>query len=94
MTSTDVNRVAAKLPLICSALALMLVAAAIATGVRPQPDEGAIAHMWQLLMAAQVPLIFGFLVTADWRTRRPLLMLGLQIGFIAMACLPVWLGGY
>jgi len=94
MTSAQVNRVTATLPLVCSGLALVVVVAAIATGVRPQPDEGAIAHLWQLLMAAQLPLILLFLITADWRTRRPLLLLGLQVTAIALACLPVWLTGY
>jgi hypothetical protein len=94
MTSAQVNRLAAGLPLICSALALALVVTAIATGVPRQPDEGAIAHLWQLLMAVQLPLILLFLATSDWRTRRPLLLLGLQLAGIAIACLPVWIGGY
>ena len=32
-----------------------------------QPDEGAAAHIFQLLIVAQVPMIVLFLATADWR---------------------------
>jgi len=94
MTSAQVNRVAATLAIICSALAFQLGLFFAAVGIPPQSDEGAEAHTWQLLMAAQVPLILLFLATADWRKRRPLLPLGLQLGLVALACLPVWLAGY
>lgn len=42
-------------------------------GSDPAPDDGATAHVWQLLMAAQIPAIWLF--TAKWfrRARRPCL---------------------
>ena len=32
----------------------------------PEPDEGTAAHIFQLSLAALVPMGFLFLVTADW----------------------------
>lgn len=94
MTQASVNRASLVLPLLLSAAAFVLVLANIVTGVAPQPDEGASAHLWELLMLAQLPIIVTFLVTADWRTRLPLARLGLQVAAFAAACVPVWLAGY
>ena len=94
MARTSVNRLAFLLPLIFSALALGLVLTNIALGVPPQPDENASAHIWQLLMLCQIPLILAFLVTADWRARLPLRLFIVQLAAFASACLPVWLAGY
>ena len=88
------NRIGAVVPLIFSALAFATVMANVLAGVPPQPDENASAHLWQLLMAGQLPLIALFLLTADWRSRKPVLIAGLQVFAIAMAALPVWLAGY
>jgi uncharacterized membrane protein YozB (DUF420 family) len=33
----------------------------------PQPDEGALAHIFQLSMIAFVPMLLLFLLTADWK---------------------------
>ena len=38
-------------------------------GAAPQPDEGAAAHTWQLLMAGQVPIILLF--AAQWLPETP-----------------------
>ena len=89
-----VNRIAAVLPLVLSVLALALVTANILMGVRPQPDENTSAHLWQLLMIAQLPFILLFAATADWSRRTPALVIALQTFGIAVACLPVWLAGY
>ena len=94
MRRLRLNRAAALLPLLLSALAFALVVANVAAGVSPQPDEDASAHLWQLLMVAQLPLIVLFLATADWRRGGPALLVGLQLCGIALACLPVWLAGY
>lgn len=94
MTTSRLNRVGAIVPLIFSALAFAIVMANVLAGVPPQSDENASAHMWQLLMAGQLPLIALFLLTADWRLRKPLLIAGLQLFGIAMAAFPVWLAGY
>lgn len=94
MTRTGVNRLTFVLPLIFSALALVLVLTNIVLGAPRQPDENASTHIWQLLMLCQIPLILGFLATADWRTRSPALLLVVQLTAFASACLPVWLAGY
>jgi hypothetical protein len=94
MTRLRLNRAAGFLPLLLSGLAFALVIGNVVAGVPPQPDEEATAHTWQLLMAAQFPLIVLFLVTADGRWGRTRLFLGLQLCGIGLACLPVWLAGY
>lgn len=94
MTHARINRIAAIVPLMLSGAGFALVMANIIAGVPPQPDENASAHIWQLLMAAQLPLILFFVVSADWRRRQAPLILGAQLIGIAIACLPVWLAGY
>ncbi|HEV2595243.1 MAG TPA: hypothetical protein VGU01_08610 [Sphingomicrobium sp.] len=94
MTRAGVNRASFLVPLILSGAALAIVLGNIAAGVRPQPDENTSAHLWQLLMAAQVPVIFAFIATADWRTRSSAGLLAIQLAAFASACIPVWLAGY
>lgn len=58
-----------------TAIALSVCAAAIvlgnvAAGAPPQPDENTWAHLFQLAMAAQAPLVLLFLATADWNQKR------------------------
>jgi hypothetical protein len=82
-------------PLLMSAAALALVLVSIATGsVDRQRDEGAIAHIWQLLMAGQLPLLAYFVF--KWLPRVPrqaLPVLVLQLGAALAAMTPVyWLG--
>jgi hypothetical protein len=78
-----------------SAAALLVVLAHIAVaGTAPQPDEGTAAHLWQLLMAAQVPVIAFFAIRWLPRSARPaLLVLALQIGAALAAAAPVFLLG-
>ena len=67
----------APLVIALAALGLVLGHAAI-YGVAHEVDEGAAAHIWQLLMVLQVPLVLFFL--ARWLPRRPkgaLVVLGL-----------------
>ena len=94
MTRSRVNRLSLALPLLFSALAFGLVIANIIAGTPRLADENASAHIWQLLMAAQLPLVLVFIATADWRTRMPALLVAVQLAAIALACLPVWLAGY
>src|SRR5215216_2318114 len=73
------------------ALAAVLVFVAL-HGTAPQADEGAAAHIWQLLMAAQVPIVFFFAV--KWLPRSPrqaVPILGLQVGAALVAAMPVFL---
>jgi hypothetical protein len=75
-----------------SASALVLVFAAGLTGwEKGQTDEGALAHIFQILIAAQVPLILAYLYTADWRRTVPIarslacqiLAVGIALGSVA-----------
>lgn len=51
------------LPLIMSLAALTLVVAHAAVyGIVHEADEGAAAHMWQILMAGQLPFVGYFLL--------------------------------
>ena len=61
-------------------------------GVSRQPDEGTAAHLWQLLMAAQIPVVAFFLITTlPKRPRKALLVLGLQVAGFLTAAAPVFL---
>lgn len=84
----------ALLPMAMSAVALLLVLGHIAIfGAARAPDEGAAAHIWQLLMAGQVPVIVYF--AWKWLPRARGLaakVLIVQILAAFAACSPVlWL---
>ncbi len=73
------------------ALGTVLVFVAL-YGPAPQADEGAAAHVWQLLMAGQVPIVLFFAI--KWLPRSPrqaVLILCLQIGAALAAMGPVFL---
>ena len=72
------------LPLAMSlaALALVLGHVAVSGGAR-ETDEGTAAHLWQLLMVAQLPAVALFAVI--WLPRRPgqtLVVLAVQIAVV------------
>ena len=76
-----------------SALVVVLVAIAVA-GTKPQPDEGAAAHIWQLLIAGQLPFLGWFAL--HWLRRdfkAGLVVLGIQTAAMLAALLPVWMLG-
>jgi len=79
-----VNRILMVVPILFSLLALALVLGNVAAGVPPQADEGLSAHLFQLLIAAQLPLVLLFLATSD-RTRRTRLVLALAVQALAVA---------
>ena len=55
---------AAYLPVAMSVAALALVVGHVAVyGIVREADEGTAAHLWQLLMAAQLPIILFFAIT-------------------------------
>jgi hypothetical protein len=87
------KRPSALLPLAMSAAALLLVLGHIAVyGVARQADEGTAAHLWQFLMAGQIPIIAFFAVR--WLPRMPgpaLLVLILQAIAGLAAAIPVFL---
>jgi hypothetical protein len=91
MGRQTINRLSALLPIALSLLALLVVGAAIATGWdRGLKDEGAVAHIFQLLIAAQAPLIVLFLATADWRRiTRVAAWLAAQAAALGLAFAPV-----
>ena len=73
------NRILMAAPVMCSLIARGIVVGNVAAGVPPQRDEGASAHVFQLLMAIQVPLAIGFAATSHWkRPARMLLVLVVQ----------------
>ena len=81
------------LPLAMSfgALATVIVYVAI-FGTARQTDEGTAAHIWQMLMAGQIPIILFFAI--KWLPRTPkqaLLVLVLQGSAVLMALAPVYL---
>lgn len=87
------KRPSAFLPLAMSSGAFATVLLFIALhGTAPQADEGAAAHVWQLLMAAQLPTLLFFAV--KWLPRSPkqaALVLGLQAAAALAAIGPVFL---
>jgi hypothetical protein len=70
----------------------MIVWFVAAHGVVHQPDEGAQAHLWQLLVAGQVPLIAYFAFRWLSRATRPaLVVLALQTAaLVLLAVAPFW----
>jgi hypothetical protein len=84
------------LPVAMSSIAFFLVLAHVATvGVAPQADEGAEAHLWHLLMVAELPLIAYFGVR--WVPHAPkqgLIVLLTQLVFALVAATPVFLLGF
>lgn len=101
-TRSAYRAVSAWVPLGLAAAALALLLGYLVTGPHApnmvndhgvmRPDEGAAAHLWQLLMLAQVAAIGLFaLLWLPRDRRRALAMLGLQaLGLIA-ACAPLYL---
>jgi hypothetical protein len=76
-----------------SVAALGVLATHIALfGTARQADEGAAAHLWQLLMAGQLPVIAYFAITSLPRTPRPaILVLSLQFVAALAAAAPVFI---
>ena len=95
MNLATLKRPSAVIPLVMSFAALSLVLGHIAMfGGARQADEGTAAHLWQFLMAGQIPVIAFFAIKWLPRTPEPaLLVLVLQaIAFLAAAA-PVFLLG-
>jgi hypothetical protein len=75
-------RPSAWIPVVMSLIGLSLVLGHLAVvGIVHEADEGTLAHLWQLLMAGQVPVIAFF--AFKWLPRNPrqaVLVLALQAG--------------
>jgi hypothetical protein len=63
MTAQQINRITGRLATALSLLALLMVV--IGYTQPPLPDEGALAHIFQLSIVALVPTILIFLGTVD-----------------------------
>ncbi len=92
MNASPMKQPSALIPMAMSLAALALVVGHIAAfGVIREADEGAAAHLWQLLMAGQVPVVAYFAL--KWLPRAPgqaLRVLALQCVAALAACAPVY----
>jgi len=88
-----IKRPSAFLPVAMSLAALATVLLHVARfGVAREADEGAAAHIWQLLMAAQVPIIAFFAAKELPRAPKEALpVLALQLVAMLAALAPVFL---
>ena len=90
---TMIRKPSAFLPVAMSfAVLVMLFAYFVRFGVVREVDEGTAAHLFQILMAAQLPIIAFFAV--KWLPRFPrqaLEVLALQVGAALTACAPVYI---
>lgn len=86
------KRPSAFLPLTMSCMALAVVLAHLGVaGIGREADEGAAAHVFQILMLAQLPLVALFaLRSAPAAPKHAAAILGLQIGAAMIAIFPVW----
>lgn len=87
------TRVSAFLPIAMSLTALSAVLFHILVyGAAREADEGPVAHIWQILMAGQMPLLAFFAV--KWLPRAPrqsLCVLAVQAGAALASIAPVFL---
>ena len=72
------------LPVAMSFTALTMVLADVALhGIVPKTDEGAVAHLWQLLMAGQMPVVAFFAIKSLRRApTQTVQVLALQAGAV------------
>ena len=93
MDRSSLYRVSRTAPQIMSLLALVICAVAWAGIVRDPPgDEGPMAHIYQLIMVGQIPLMVFFLVMVARRGHpQNLPVFGLQIALwiSALAAVPI-----
>ena len=90
------KKTSALIPVVMSLGAMALVGIQLAThGIRPERDEGALAHLYQLLVVGQLPVI-GFFAFR-WLPRAPLQGLRVvvaQVLALAAALVPVHMMGW
>ena len=86
------KRPSALIPVGMSVTAMAILVGYIAMfGTARQADEGTAAHLWQLLMGGQLPVIAFFAL--KWLPRQPrqaLPVLALQLAAGLAAAFPVW----
>lgn len=90
--NATIRQPSAFLPVAMSLVALALVLSHIALfGIVHEADEGTAAHIWQILMAVQAPIIAFFAIKyLSQRPKQALLILALQIVAALSACTPVF----
>jgi hypothetical protein len=90
---TVIKRPSAFLPIAMSIVALSIVLVHLVTsGVTREADEGTAAHLWQILIAAQLPVVAFF--AFRWLPQSPrssLFVLALQLAALIAAVAPVYL---
>ena len=92
MEIQPIRRVAIYTPIVMSLIAFAIVLPAIGMNPANYPkDEGWQAHLWQLLMALQVPLILLFVGTSRRSLARNLPIVALQLTLLAANFLLVYL---
>lgn len=93
MHRSSLKHLSAWLPIAMSLAALSVLLVHVALfGAAREPDEGTAAHLWQLLMAAQLPIVAFFAI--QWLPQAPwqaLLVLALQASAALAALAPVFL---
>jgi hypothetical protein len=96
MQTAAFKQPSALIPVAMSLAALAVVIShVVVVGTARQPDEGTAAHVWQLLMAAQIPVIAFFAISWLPRSPRPaLIVLALQAAAGIAAAAPVFLLGF
>jgi len=91
MNASPMKHPSAFLPIAMFLFALTTVVIHISVfGIAREPEEGTAAHIWQLLMAGQVPIVAFFAV--KWLPRTPgaaLQVLALQTAAALAALAPV-----
>jgi hypothetical protein len=96
MNVSPTRQPSAFIPIAMSMAAIVTVLYHIARfGIAPQADEGAAAHIWQLLMAGQTPVVAFYAI--KWLPRAPrtaLQVLAVQLGAGLAALAPVYLLGW
>ena len=93
MNASPMKHPSAFLPIAMFLFALTTVVIHISVfGISREADEGTAAHIWQLLMAGQVPIVAYFAI--KWLPRTPrqaLPILALQAAVALAALAPVFL---
>lgn len=92
MTAGLLKQPSAFVPIGLSLAALLIVGVHVAVyGAAREADEGTAAHLWQLLMAVQIPVIGYFLCKWLPQSPRPALrILALQVAAAFVALAPVY----
>lgn len=86
MNRQKINFIAATVSIVLAVQALIVVLLAIFTGWnRHLTDEGAVAHIFQILIMAEALSTLAYLGTADWkRLRQVTQVVGVQVAIFAI----------